>query len=208
MFNQAEILFGKMNRECCNTQGSYGQLILADTSMTPATDEKRQATIDTSIQNTPQRDLDPVSMIPSSDGSKPHFEQANDSNNHATRRDDDSGRPVHDTHACSDQQFPNGSGRASLTVINDDIKDRREAVDMPALASTYINLHRYLAQQQIVSNYKLEVWLAETLRNGPLRVMPQLKNPDDWLPREGTDNSHHNWESDLETMRSETLHEI
>ncbi|KAI1802720.1 hypothetical protein F4811DRAFT_572774 [Daldinia bambusicola] len=207
---RAEILSSEPSREYCNIRGSFRQRITDDTSMTTATDEKGQAPVGTSVGNTSQIGHDTIGTIHIPGDPKPHFEQANEFNNHTTCRDGDTKRPTHHTYlsagspitqTCTNQQLAYNSNYKNSRDIASHIEGQTEEVDIP------VSLQQYLSGQQIVGNYTLEFWMAEALSNGPLRVIPQLINPANWPLQIRTDSGHSR-ESDVETIRGETLNEI
>ncbi|KAI0131526.1 hypothetical protein F4814DRAFT_406378 [Daldinia grandis] len=219
MPNQAEILPGRRNREGCSIRGRRGRLnTQASTSMTPAVNGREQLAVDTSIQDTPEREIALDSTNYSPDEYKLPSEQMHEPDNHKALPDGDSERLAYDGHsyACSSftqtsstQKPTNGSNYAGSRDIFVDIKEQPEEIEIQGPTSTRISLQQYLAQQQIVGNYALEFWKAGTLYDGPLPVIPQLANPDDWFLQVGTDNDHdHDRESDLETVRDETCNGI
>ncbi|KAI0112323.1 hypothetical protein F4776DRAFT_640871 [Hypoxylon sp. NC0597] len=58
-------------------------------------------------------------------------------------------------------------------------------IQLPVL--TYSNLGEYMAQQQVISDYTLETWRAQSLQDGPLRVVPELHDLRDWSHYLGSD---------------------
>ncbi|KAI0846508.1 hypothetical protein F5Y00DRAFT_243779 [Daldinia vernicosa] len=217
MPDQAEIRPGRRNREGCSIQGRHGQPTQADTSMTPAINGRGQLTVDTSIQDALEREIVLDSTDYSSDEHKLPSEQMHEPDNHGALHGGDSERLVHDRHphlACSSftqafsiQQPANGSNYAISEGINIDTEKQPEGIEIHRPTPTCINLEQYLAQQQVVGNHALESWEAETLYDGPLRLIPQLANPGDWLLQVRADNDHYR-ESDLETVRDETRNGI
>ncbi|KAI0010090.1 hypothetical protein F4779DRAFT_616966 [Xylariaceae sp. FL0662B] len=52
----------------------------------------------------------------------------------------------------------------------------------------YDNLGQCVAQQrQITGRHTLELWRAQLLRDGPLRLVPEAANPEDWTRDTGED---------------------
>ncbi|KAI2777596.1 hypothetical protein F4815DRAFT_480661 [Daldinia loculata] len=195
MSDQAGILPGRRNR-----QGRHEQLTQADTSMTPAINGREQLTVDTSIQDTQEREITLDNTNYNSDERKLPSEQMHEPDNHTALRDGDNERLAHYRHlylACS-----------SFTQAFSIQQPANGSIEIQGSTPTCTNLQQYLAQQQIVGNHALEFWRAETLYDGSLPVIPQLTNPSDWLLEVGNDHDHNNRESDLEAVKDETCNGI
>ncbi|KAI0834026.1 hypothetical protein F5Y06DRAFT_280065 [Hypoxylon sp. FL0890] len=93
----------------------------------------------------------------------------------------------------SGQQAANGLGHTTSRDIDLHTGDHTHHVspdqaEIQPPASIYSSLGEYVAQQQSARNYALEFWRAQSSRDGPLRVIPELLGFSDWSYSLGNDH--------------------
>ncbi|KAI8958286.1 hypothetical protein F5Y11DRAFT_336711 [Daldinia sp. FL1419] len=183
--------------------------------MTPAVYEC-QKLLDASVQTnpSPQGDSIPEVSHHSQDRLKLLSKQPRESGNPLKPHGNGSEQPAHNLHpyACSSHSAIYAlSSQQTASDINcttpKETSSQVEEAENLVPTSAYRDLQQYMAGQRIVGNHALEVWRAETLHDGPLRMIPRLANPDDWFLQMATEYSRHR-ESDLETVRGDSHDEI
>ncbi|KAI1406843.1 hypothetical protein F5Y13DRAFT_207441 [Hypoxylon sp. FL1857] len=160
----------------------------------PAESRREQYTVDEPIRANSQRQGQLSLEITSTglNGTQHHPKQDQEINNY-----EPSSTPPHGENSeqlANDtffgQQATDGYGYATLEALDLHIGNHahhtapNQAETQPPVA-IYSDLGEYVAQEQAVPNFTLEIWRAQSSRDGPLRIVPELLGFSDWNYRLG-----------------------